>query len=54
VTNIRLVVSRNGGPIKVAEWVPERDSWRIEGRADLIDRERFAGNYKVLKEKRRG
>ena len=49
--NLRLVQSQNGGEMKVAEWVPEKDAWRIQGRAELIDRERFAGNYKIIKEK---
>jgi hypothetical protein len=55
---IRFVQSQNGGKPKLAEWVPEalsgKGAWRVEGRSELIDQERFVGNYRFLKEKRRG
>jgi hypothetical protein len=51
-TGMRWVRSRNGGPTKLAEWVPEADAWRVQGRPELIDRERFAGNYEFVDDRK--
>jgi hypothetical protein len=53
----KWVKSQNGGQPKLAEWIPAAfdgdGGWRVEGRSELIDRERFVGNYKFVEENRR-
>jgi hypothetical protein len=52
--NLRLAQSQNNGPVKVVEWLPGAfggsGGWRIEGRAELLSREHFSGNYRFVED----
>lgn len=57
LAHAKWVQSQNGGPTKLAEWIPEafggEGGWRVQGRPEVMSRGHFLGNYKFVDDRAR-